>query len=362
MKASRSYSFRLVAESATATCTSPELSFTTGALPDWMPVITLGESQAGASKGFIVTTPGLPLGSSQSRGLPSAYILDTDGDIVWWTPDLLVEPSRAQLSWDGESMWIMNANNAAAGKVVNISMDGLTTMEFPQLDGADHDLTVLPGGGVATIINSDSFVEMAADGTVTTIIADLSSLYDGSTGLHPNAVHYYPDDDSFTLSDRIGSLFVKFTRSGELTWQLGGDNPLGQAFQLVGLDPWLVNHGHHMTADGHFLFFNNNCEGTDACSDARLLEVSLDTDSWTATKTWEYVDSSSLFFGDAERLPNGNVLATYSTSGLIKEVTPQGEVVQSFDNSYSFEHDSFGSYALFGYADFRTSLYGPPPR
>jgi len=36
--------------------------------------------------------------------------------------------------------------------------------------------------------------------------------------------------------------------------------------------------------------------------------------------------------------------------------------VQSFDNDMAFLEGDTWPFALFGYATFRTSLYGPPPR
>ena len=144
--------------------------------------------------------------------------------------------------------------------------------------------------------------------------------------------------------------YIKFKRNGTLVWQLGGSNPLGKSFTLVGLEQWMVNHGHHLTADGHFLFFNN-VGTTDAKDMPRALEVLLDETNNTATKTWEFQSSGlATALGDAERLPNGNALVTNSLSGLIQEVDRSGKVVQSF------------KYTSFGYVDFRTSLYGPPPR
>jgi hypothetical protein len=59
---------------------------------------------------------------------------------------------------------------------------------------------------------------------------------------------------------------------------------------------------------------------------------------------------NSNVMGDAQFLPNGNLLVTYSQSGQINEVTPSGQVVATFKG------------AAYGYTEFRESLYGPPPR
>lgn len=360
--------FRIVAVSEEGTCISPEFSFMTGPVPDWAPVITKSVSTADAPQGSIVTTPGFDTGFRRmARGLPSAYIFDTDGDIVWWVPELAFEVTRAHMSWDGDSMWLikLNVDGRTEGEVIKVSMDGTTTEWIVGLEAAHHDFAVLPDG-IATMLNGgngvpDSFVELKADGSIEAVVADLGTLHQLES-YHPNAVHYHAADDSYTRSDLVLNGFVKFSRDDELLWQLGGDDPQGPAFELIGLEPWTNSHGHHLTSDGRFLFFNN-APGLDGGS--IVFEVILDKNDFTATKSWEYesLDGwTSWQLGDAERLPNGNVLVTYSMSGLIQEVTPAGEVVQAFDNSHSFATRGDQGYALFGYADFRTSLYGPPPR
>ncbi len=351
MKAEKAYTFRVVATDGATTCTSADVSFMTGALPSNAPTITKPVSGTGGAQGFIVTTTGLDI-TSISTGQPNAYVFDTDGDVVWWSSSMLMDPngiSRAHLSWDATEMWVMTTDRTT----INISMDGLTTTNHPELSRADHDFAVLPDGGIATPFRPTGtqpgpFVEWHPDGTVSTVVASMGTLY-GPNDEHPNAVHYYPADDTYTLSDAAGSLFVKFKRTGELIWQLGGTNPLGASFTLVGIDPWKVNHGHHLTPDGHFLFFNN---GPGLGSSATIFDLLLDEAAGTATLTWEYQTDAavSAFLGDAERLPDGNALVTYSMSGLIEEVDPSGTVVQSWKST------------TFGFSDFRTSLYGPPPR
>lgn len=363
MKGNKSYSFRIVAQSEAVICTSPVQTFMTGAVPDWVPQITKTEAKPEATRGFVVTTPGFRVGAfTLERGLPSAYIFDTDGDVVWWSPHLTEDTTAAHLSWDGQHLWYLKLNLGAPSPsgVFRVSMDGMTVVdETAGIEGAHHDFTVLPEGGIAVMVEGQNgeraaLVEKQADGTVI-VIKELEDLY--QDGFHPNAVHYYPADKTFTLSDLVLNGFVKFKRSGELLWQLGGEAPLGSSFELLDLEPWGRGHGHHLTADGRFLFFKNL---GDAGSEA--VELLLDEQNWTVTKTWEYAGGvTSQQLGDVERLPSGNVLITYSNPGKMQEVSPEGEVLQAFDNSASFETMTEG-YAVFGYADFRTSLYGPPPR
>jgi arylsulfotransferase ASST len=358
MKGSKPYTFHIVATDGAKTCTSSAFSFTTGAVPSTAPRITKTTAGAGGAKGFIVTTPGVESGALPGR--PDAFIFDTDGDVVWWMPSSMNGDNittRAHLSWDTKTLWVMRGMGNC--KVLRVSMDGLAMMDYSNvLKNSHHDFAVLPDGAIAPIIGNTasltghSIVEMRPDGTITTVVADMGTLY--RAGFYPNSIHYYAADDSYTVGDRATNtnLFVKFKRNGTLVWQVGGSNPLGKSLALVGLTPWKVNHGHHLTSDGRFLFFNNG--GTTGSLDMpRVVELMLDETANTATKTFEYQFSgTATALGDAERLPNGNVLVTFSFGGKIMEVDRSGAIVQSFANDT----------AAFGYADFRTSLYGPPPR
>jgi hypothetical protein len=170
----------------------------------------------------------------------------------------------------------------------------------------------------------------------------MGSVYASST-FHTNSVHYYATDDTYTVGDRNPSLYVKLSRSGQLIWQFGGSNPKDPSKFFTGVPTWSINHGHQLLSDGTFLFFNNGAN--------EAWGYTLDTTTMTAGKILSYTASgaTSAVLGDVQRLPNGNVLVTFSTSGQIHEISPAGALVAKLTASE------------FGYAEFRESLYGPPP-
>jgi hypothetical protein len=145
------------------------------------------------------------------------------------------------------------------------------------------------------------------------------------------------------VGDRNPSCYVKLTRGGQLVWQFGGNNPKDPSKFFTGVPVWSINHGHQLLPDGTFVFFNNGSNEAWA--------YALDTEAMTATKLLGYTASGAMssVLGDAQRLPNGNYLVTFSTAGQIHEITPAGTLVAKFTS------------ASFGYAEFRESLYGPPP-
>ena len=65
-------------------------------------------------------------------------------------------------------------------------------------------------------------------------------------------------------------------------------------------------------------------------TESRAVEYTIDLETGLAELVWEHVSDPPLYvysLGDLARLPSGNTLVVWSTSGLMEEVTPAGEVV-----------------------------------
>jgi hypothetical protein len=214
---------------------------------------------------------------------------------------------------------------------------------------------VLPHGVTAFLVgdpamsDSGSFlVERAADGALVSIVR-LDSGVQGaaSVNYHANAIRYYARDDSYTISDLNTATIVKLNRQGQRVWStyVPCDDDVNQCMPVSPLG----NHGHQLLENGNLLFFG--MFGTDLTKHAAY-EYSINRDGVTPTSIleWSYAPGlQSITFGDVQRLPNGNTLVTFSQSGIIHEVSPQEQLVQSFEDPDRF-----------GYAHFRATLYGPP--
>jgi hypothetical protein len=228
------------------------------------------------------------------------------------------------------------------------------------LPNAHHDFTVLPDGAIIFVAHGESesgggafgdmggcdrIMERSPTGDIHEIIT--SSDAHGESSCHINSVHYQESDDTITFSDTNPSCYIKVDREGNVIWQLGGSQTDFQVQQ------WDRNHGHHMMDDGNFLLFNNGSMGGAATSKA--IELSLDLNGMTTQRVWEYSQNgmSSDVLGDVQRLPNGNTLVTYSSRGMIQEVSNQGKVLREL---------SWQLGTALGYVMHRESLYGPPPK
>jgi hypothetical protein len=358
LKPQRNYTFHIVASAGATVCTSPDYTLTTGSvgagLPELEREVPLAAERA---RGFLITSTGISGfgGGGGGGGDPMAFILDADGDVVWWAA-APASCSRARMSYEGTDMWMLELNvDNQGGEMARVSMDGLDVEGNVQgLAETHHDFTVLPGGIVAAPSwvsggndPPSDLIERSPDGTIDVVFTIDETIYQSNT-YHANGISYIPADDSYTISDRNPNLFVKVNRQGQLLWQFGGSCNNAPAPKCAGGD-WQVNHGHHLLPNGNLVFFNNGAGG----GDSAVLEYSLmeTADSLVAMPVWDYTSNvNSMVLGDAQRLPNGNTLVTYSASGVIHEVNPERQLVQSFTSN------------AFGYSEFRTSLYGAPPR
>jgi hypothetical protein len=341
MKASHTYHARVVATGGGASCQSDDFTLKTGAPPSTL----MGVLQVSTplpnehAAGYLITS------FFSQQGGP-AFILDKDGDLVWWYTSKGDDVFRAAMSYDGKSMWLRNTANSDTGAVYRVSMDGMKE-DVWTIPKSTHDLAVIPDEHVALISRvtngCDEILELDPVTGNTTIVANLQDALK-TTMCHVNAVAYYEPDDAFIVSDYLASSYVKLSRTGKVLWVLNGTQSNFKGFS------WQHNHNLHMLGPDRILIFSNGASMTEA---AKLYELQLDEQAWTVQQVWQYVDGPAVFAGgDVQRLPNGNTLGNYAIASEIREIDPSGQIVQKISAS---KKD-------FGYSIFRTSLYGPPPR
>jgi hypothetical protein len=348
LKQSRDYTFHIEATRGGRTCVSPTYALpTTGRLAN-SPAVTVNVSRAEAREpGFIVTSSGTSVPDS-------AFIIDADGEIVWYA-DGPLNTTRALMDYEGENMWMIALNVVnSGGEMRSVSMDGEREQrDVPGLEFAHHDFTVMPGGRVAALVwakpgidPESDLVIRSPDGSVTSPFTIGSNVY-LSDSFHANAIHYLPFDDSFTIADRNPSVVVKVSATGTPEWQLGGVCDGAPAGNRCAQGSWQVNHGHHLLEDGTFLLFSNG-----AADSSHVVELKLNDQpgSFSATHIDDHIsDVTQRTLGDVQRLPGGNTLVTYSGDGAIVERDPSWNEVQRFT-------------VRAGYSSWRPTLYGPPAR
>lgn len=328
------YKYRITAKRSGAWCSSVTSEVRTGSAPDSLPQpVVSADAVTAVGEGYLLTTPE----SDDANASGYVAIYDSAGRPVWWyrtsLPGLL---SRAHFSWDGREVWVRDANplGRSAGRVVRIPIDG-SEEEPIEMDLGHHDFVPVPdgflflvGGGEDTC---DIIQHRSKDGEVTAFYSLRDAF--GETfrpgelnACHCNAIDYNLHDESVSVSCLNQNAFVKISSEGELVWVLGGNN--GQS-HFTGDVNWDRQHGHHLISPTRMVFFNNLGGGDSTDTSALAVELQLDLEAKTANRVWEYAsDADSAILGDAQYLPNGNVLVTYSSAGEIHEVNTSQERVR----------------------------------
>lgn len=354
MKQGRDYEVRLIANSGELTCTSEEQTLTTGTLSIAPEIIIEG---SGGTRGFVVAGDGAII---DSKGI--VFIFDTDGDIVW-AHEGPQQAARVRLDWEAQYVWSMAINQSAGqARADRVSVDGeVVEVDIPALARETHDFTVLPNGHVAVLsLGADDSVPMAerpcgqvldydpVSKIAKPIVADLASLYASTNdNCHPNALTYQQQTNTFIISDLNLDGFVKFSAiDGKPIWQLGGVDPVAPKLTGDGHD-WQITHGHHLTPEGRFVFFNNVGPAEDDKSVIR--ELQIDEAGGSATAGPILSDGLlSTFLGDVQVLRNGNLWVTYSASATMREYDTTGVALVTYR--------VIGG----GYSYFMESLYDKP--
>jgi hypothetical protein len=365
MKAAKMYHYRITASGSGGDCVSPDYTIMTGALTNGLPTIKLSPATASATGlfgGFLIT--GQYVQGAGASGSP-AYILDADGDYVWWY-NIGSDVTGARMSYDGTHMWINGANvPSGTVHVHRVSMDGMTDEDLSsKFGGQNHQLTVLPDETVAFYgygsNGCDDIKEYSPATGMTKTIVNAKTAHGGTGACHLNNIQYWKADDSYVFSDLDNVCLTKIDRTGKTIWIANGINGVTSTFTG---DTWAGGeHGIHLLAADDFLIFNNNSRGggvgaSGGTGDGSIaLEMKLDITGKTMMKKWSYKASPGVqndVMGDVQRMSNGNTIVGFSTKGVLHEVDSTGKLLQTLTWPLS---------ASFGYIEKRPTLYGPPPK
>ncbi len=330
MKPSSTYHFRVVAMAGGTTYVSDDYSIDTGPPTD---SVELGgftiHDEAAHERGFIVAS------YWQGSGSSVAFIIDADGEIVWWYDSGANGIARARMSADGKNMWLITPNNMG-GPLQRVSMDTLDAQTYGEVVGS-HDITPVSGATMAFLEygenDCDSIFEIDPSGTTQEVFESDDFL---SGMCHGNALRYSQAEDVYTFSDVQQDILV-VNRQGGVEWRIseileGGIDAYGGR-----------QHGHHLLDESIVVFAN----GWDGQNNSVAVEYDL-----AGQELWRYdAGEYSANLGDVQRLPGGNTLVTFSNASIVHEVDPQKNIVMEFD----------GGGSRIGYTLWRETLYGSPP-
>jgi hypothetical protein len=343
MKPNRTYHFQVVATKGTNRYQSADQTLKTGPASNLVNLTAVVEDTSAHVPGFIVSTHVQPpAGVTMTEFMETGsmvFILDGDGDLVWWYQSKVGLTPRARMSYDGKAMWLIPERTDFDGAEIElVSMDTLKSTIYGDLM-ASHDATVVDSGDVLAFIDygsetdCPSVYELHMDGTKVEIFESSDYLPDMVLpDCHLNSIRYNKTKNLYTVSDRLTDIFA-INRQGKVEWRLG---------DLVPSETYGgQQHGQQLLSNSILLFANLG--GADGNSAA--LEFSLSD----GKELFRYDPGIfSVWYGDVQRLPRGNTLVTFSMAGKIHEIDSRGHLAMEILGE------------IFGYSEWRSTLYGPP--
>jgi hypothetical protein len=354
MYATTTYLIKAISSDAGGSA-SAEGTFTSGALPAGLPTgtITVNDTSAveagwtlvnimpasansGGFNGFNGTVPGIVAMYDQT-GVPVWYFVngttaDARGDVslrVLANHDLILGPSSGEpakeIDLSGKVVWMGPAQppaNASTSDPATAPMSHYAG----KLDNGDYilfrDLTNASGIGGALLQELSPENEVVWQWNLFDHVTPPANA--AKDWCHPNSVTVDDDNGVFYLNCRFQGL-IKASRSGsgDILWTLGGQmggdfafTPTAAAFDDC--------HDPEIHDDGSVLLYNNRGSTTTppAGVTTRVLELKLDLSTMTASQvfafpgsfsnvdTWYTTSWYTPYWGDADRLANGDVLVT----------------------------------------------------
>lgn len=357
-----------------------EGDFTTGTLPATIPVGTVEINDSAASQpGWTLMNVQKGDGSTGARSPapPMAVMYDDEGEPVWYYIDGTVNDRGGAVSTQLTDVGVLigpswNDSLTTGTFPREVDFEGNVVWECPSsLCGGSasfsHHASKLPNGHY--MLNEDNgsgttsprIHELDGDQEVWTVDwTDLLPAPQGASGdwCHGNSISADLDNDIVWVNCRwVGFMKINYTAK-TMAWLIPasyGSNGLGDFTFSPANSQISDTHDPEFHADDNtVLFFDNGGYGTGAQGGStaqyhsRAVEYKIDETAMTMTLNWEFPGSFSVpnswytdnfyvpFWGDADRLPNGNVLVTAgirspSVESRVFEVTKaDGQVVWEF--------------------------------
>lgn len=286
-------------------------------------------------------------------------IVDGDGALIWWRElPAGVSLEQARVSDDGLSVLYNQSaglyTDSTSSTVNRVRLDGgegaVTPTPFghhdflPLSDGniayiqADLRPMDLTGDGAAELIVGDAIQVVASDGSplvqvwnswdsLTLTTAQETPYYPGALDwVHANGL-WMSDDMWYLSSHNFSSIFKIDGVTGEILWQLGGDD---SDFEFIdGTTPFAHQHAPRVYGDRVFLF--NNTDGTDTPPDSYVVEYQIDEAARTVREVRRHqrdTPTYSYILGNIDILEDGSWLVGWGTESLAEQVATDGTVLR----------------------------------
>jgi hypothetical protein len=358
---------------------SSEGEITTGGIPAEMPdfTVTVDEPSLQSPEPYILgTTFGL---------VPALFAIDRQGQWLWYHEiegDIMPVELELELEGDGFLFNTFADDYTQDNSTVRrLSFTGDAPWEHPT-PLAHHAFTQLPNGAAAWLALDIRDWTDPYDGTTYTVVGDavvvkdadgqehtLCSTWDwtdpvvteeffddfyeqGRDWTHANALNWNETRGTLMIGLRNLQTMVELEVDFD-NWtttpilQLGSfrDSEIAEPTDIYRLDKSSHNfnflHSPGFTPNGDFMGLIEYEQET------LVVQWTLDDARRELHQSWAYGEGEGLrtfFLGQARELPNGNRMVVYSSEGVIRELTPDGQVAWELQSSAG---GAFGELVLF---------------
>jgi Arylsulfotransferase (ASST) len=336
MKAQTRYMIKAVSTTAGGSG-SAEGSFMTGALPAQIVAGTIGVAEAGAYQpGWTLTNLMSGSGGFSSMYPAAAVMFDEMGVPIWYYINGTGRDSRGDVSVD-----VVSGNHILIGPIASeppkeIDLGGTVIWRGPAQTAtggniATHHAGKLTNGNYVIIREDHSSSSTVTGGRFDEVNASNQVVYQWNLTdyvkppsgaqtdwCHANSLVVDLPNDVFYFACRYLGVYKVRRSDKTILWFLGagGDftfSPTNSVFK--------DEHDPELHSDGTMLIYDNGGLATGSTSGyhSRVVEYKLDEAMKRATVVWEFPGTFTVdawykndwytpYWGDADRLPNGNVL------------------------------------------------------
>lgn len=348
------YSLRIVAQDnhAKVSESSTEYDFTTGALPDNLPKLSLAKNTPDAFDGFILVRRVLAPGC--------ALMINNQGQIVWYecTDTTLMNP----YSWTQNNTIIsldhpkrINEFDLYGNKVFGLEM-GQKGFDRPlhheiiknesgnilalTKENRAFDLSKV-GGHKQDTVHGDGILVLDPQGNklwswdifqVADPLEDPEIMRWKDDWSHANSLNILDDGNYIISLHHFDEVWKINSTTGELMWKLGRSDD----FDLDKSDRFYKQHAAHQTPNGNILLFDN---GDDKRTTSRALQLELDETNMKAKAHLSVFLPDSLFSfkqGSSYYINSEKILFCIATKNKVAVTNLQGEVLWQINSNCSF--------------------------
>jgi len=318
------------------------------------------KSQPGGYRLFNISDTAPPTPAERVTFL---VLVNEEGAVVWWLRRERGNFTDARVLPNGHLLYVFQNSEARTQKAFEATWDGQETWSSRDGVGVHHEVSVGPGGAYLYLTYTHQTVGTELwEGDGLEIVDPVSGqlLWQWDIFDHVSTDEFDPQDILGTGRSGSGQ---DWTHCNACVWDaqrsmiwvsvrhldriLGVDYPSGQVRVTLGQNglggDGLVSfpHAPEVQEDGTLLVFDNGNRRDPPYS--RVVHLFWDEAQNTVTELAEWRDTPDYYsgaVGDADRLPNGNILVVAGTIRRIFEITPTGENVWELNS----DNDRFWVY------------------